>query len=208
MDETQLQGIELDYNEEELEEVNKTPQLNAGHYLLTVTGAYPKVSERKGHMMIQVAVRPTGSDGELYSPSGRVFITIPVRTPQAVLQTEGLAADIQESLPGKFHSTQARRFVNAVAPGHLSAWPQFDRETRSWTIDGDPVEDEEEVKSQRKKVTREVIDYLWACFKQPDLLGGRRFYARVSYREGSDFPNFDRISSQEPDDADVVHFAA
>ncbi|NIQ82727.1 MAG: hypothetical protein GTN93_32555 [Anaerolineae bacterium] len=201
-----LDGVELEYTEDDLDAVTTKPRIGEGTYLFTIVGVYPKVDQKKGHMKLPVRVLPTGSDGNTHGPAATLYLTIPARTPVQVLKNENLPIDLQEALPSDWHLRTGRRFVNAVAPGAIDQWPLFDRTSKSWSIDGDPVDDDEDVKARQKLVARQVGDFMFAGYKNPALLTGKQFFARVSYREGSDFPDFDRITSQEPTDAEVVDF--
>jgi len=197
-----ITDFDVPMNETDINRAVSNPKLEEGFYNLVVTTAKSRVT-KTGNMSIQMGTLPVDADGETRTPGANLFLTVPVKTPVEILEVAGLPDDAQKNVPGKWHMTRARQYIKAVNSAMLSPHPLFHPETKSWTLDGSEISDTEATDA-KKVVAREVFKFFNEIWKDPGLLVGGSFYARISYKEGNQFPNIDSIGSSLPEGETTV----
>lgn len=188
------------YTQADVEGVLRAPQLDAGIYKFAVVDATAGIS-KGGHMMLTLSLLPYDATDNLGGPGIRNYLVLPFETPPELLAK---AEKVQSKKPGKWAIDNCRRYISATNHEVLPTYPQFDKETKSWTLDGEAIS-KEEADSIRTAVTAEVMDYMTEAWVDPGILKGNSFYGRVSYKEGSDFPNLDVLVNGVPEGEEVSY---
>jgi len=198
-----LSSIDISFDQTDIERAMTRPKLEAGWYQLEVRDAKPYVNPNSGNMSIKMTVHALDGSGNPKRPSVSNFLTIPRKTPPALLEAVGIdPSDFLQKVPDTIGLVQS--YLRATRPDDFPTFPKYQKSEGLWSY-GDQMLDKEETAAVRKDLLENIFTFLTSAWSNPhDTLSGDRFFAEVAYREGSDWPNVNRVSLDAPADVDVI----
>lgn len=181
---------EISFTESDVARMSVRRTLNEGWYRFIITDAKKKEAA-SGNLMLAVECAPLKDPEDANSkgtPTLRHNVILPFPNPNI---EDHVAPDTGGIV---------RSFVLAIE-GVAGVIPRYDKETKTFLINGDPVE-KEVAATRNKEIDRAAMVAVQGYWKEPMQLNDCVFYAQV-YQNG-EFTNLKRLSNVLPDDAELV----
>jgi len=198
-----LSSIDISFDQTDIERAMTRPKLKGGWYQFEVRDAKPYVNPNSGNMSIKMNVHALDKSGNPIRPTVSNFLTIPRKTPPALLEAVGIdAGSFTQKVPDTVGLVQS--YLRATRPDDYPIFPKYQKSEGLWSH-GDAMLDKEETLVVRAELLGNLFEFLTGAWTDPaGTFAGDRFFGEVSYKEGSDWPNINRISLDPPADVDVV----
>lgn len=196
--------IDIEFSQNDIKKAMTRPRLAVGWYSFVVTGAVSKVNDTSGNMSIRQTVAPLDSEGNTRRPSAMHFITLPLATPPALLEAAEIdVSTFTQKVPDTLGLVQG--YLRATRGNEFPTFPKYQKSEGLWSDGKGGLLDKEEKEEVVSGLIESIYGFLKTAWGDPtNTFKGDTFFARIEYREGSDFADVRAVRSELPGDAELV----
>lgn len=193
--------IDIAFDQNDIAKAMTRPKLPTGWLKFLVTGADAKISKVSGNMMVKLTVAPVDEEGNTRRPTANNHLVFPLPTPRAGLIAVGLGEDFVQKVPDTLGLIQG--YLHATRPEEFPRFPKYDKSAGLWVdqVTGDMLDKEE-----KEAVVAGLISTIYTFLKENawktpgETFVDDTFYAKVTYKEDSEWPNLGSIRGELPAD--------